>query len=123
MNIIDSSQMPKSNGHYSMCIEHNGTLYTAGQLPIDPETEAIPESIEDQTQLVLEKIETIIQAAGSSKDQIIQMRLYVSDISLWSRINAVYAEFFGDHKPVRAVIPTRELHYGCLIEVEALAAK
>jgi len=122
MKIIQNPDMPTSNGHYSMCIEHNGTIYTAGQLPIDPESKAIPETIEEQTKLVLHKIETIVQAAGSSKDQIIQMRLYVSNIELWARVNAVYAEFFGDHKPVRAVIPTRDLHYGCLIEVEAVAA-
>jgi len=114
--------MPKSNGHYSMCIEHNGTIYTAGQLPTRAEDKSIPESIEEQTKLVLDKIETIVSAAGSSKNKIIQMRLYISDIELWSRVNSVYAEFFGDHKPVRAVIPTRELHYGCLIEVEAVAA-
>lgn len=114
--------MPKSNGHYSMCIEHNGTIYTAGQLPIDPVSKSIPKTIEKQTKLVLEKIETIVIAAGSSKNQIIQMRLYISDIELWTRVNIVYAEFFGKHKPVRAVIPTRELHYGCLIEVEAIAA-
>jgi len=123
MKIIEGPNMPKSNGHYSMCIEHNGTVYTAGQLPIDPVSKAIPETIEEQTKLVLEKIQTIISAAGSSKEQIIQMRLYVSDIKLWPQVNAVYAEFFGAHKPVRAVIPTRDLHYGCLIEVEAVAAK
>ncbi len=122
MKIIDSPVMPKSNGHYSMCIEHNGTIYTAGQLPIDPVSKSIPKTIEKQTKLVLEKIETIVIAAGSSKNQIIQMRLYISDIELWTRVNIVYAEFFGKHKPVRAVIPTRELHYGCLIEVEAIAA-
>jgi len=122
MNIIQSPDMPLSNGHYSMCIEHNGTLYTAGQLPIDPVSKLIPETIEEQTQLVLAKIETIVKAGGSSKENIIQMRLYISDISLWSRVNEVYAGFFGKHKPVRAVIPTRDLHYGCLIEVEAVAA-
>jgi len=121
MKIINSKDMPQSKGHYSMCIEHNGTLYTAGQLPKDDQGH-IPDGVTAQAQLVLNKIERIIVAAGSSKDRIIQVRLYLSDISMWDEVDKVYAKFFGDHKPVRAVIPTRDLHYGCLIEAEAVAA-
>jgi len=122
MNIVDTPDMPKGNGHYSMCIEHNGTLYLAGQLPLIPGTKITPDSIEDQTRLVLSKVENIVKEAGSNKDKIIQMRIYLSNIALWDKVNTVYADFFGLHKPVRAVIPTRDLHYGCLIEVEAIAA-
>lgn len=122
MEIIQSTEMPTSNGHYSMCIEHNGTLYIAGQLPLNPD-KSIPSTIEDQTQLVLDKLDRIVNASGSSKEKIIQVRIYLSDIHLWDRVNKVYAQFFGSHKPVRAVIPTRELHYNCLIELEAIAAK
>ena len=121
MNIIASEDMPHANGHYSMCIEHNGTIYTAGQLPLKP-GKIVPETIEEQTSLVLQKIEHVVTAAGSSKSQIIQMRLYISDIHLWDRVNKVYSDFFGEHKPVRTVIPTKELHYGCLVEAEAVAA-
>lgn len=122
MRIVESENMPKSNGHYSMCIEHNGTIYTAGQIPKDNESGEIPDGINAQTKMVLQKIETIVTAAGSTKNKIIQMRIYISNIEMWADVNKVYAEFFGDHKPVRAVIPVRDLHYGCLIEVEAVAA-
>lgn len=121
MEIIETAEMPKSNGHYSMCIVHNKTAYTAGQLPIGLNKE-IPTGIEAQSLMVFEKIEKIVTAAGSSKNQIIQMRIYLSDIEEWGKVNKVYADFFGSHKPVRCVIPTRELHYGCLIEAEAIAA-
>ncbi len=122
MKIIENDKMPKGNGHYSMCISHNGTLYVAGQLPLVKGTKIPAEGIEAQTLLVLQKVEEILVAAGSAKEKIIQMRIYLSDIGLWDEVNEVYADFFGNHKPVRAVIPTRELHYGCLIEVEATAA-
>ena len=114
--------MPVANGHYSMCIEHNGTLYIAGQLPIQGPEKKMPESIEAQTLLVLNKLKTIVEAADSSIDKIIQVRIYLSDIELWDAVNKVYAQFMGDHKPVRVVVPTGRLHYGCLIELEAIAA-
>lgn len=113
--------MPKSNGHYSQCIEHNGILYLSGQLPIDPLTKAIPKTIEEQTDLALKNVGLILTEAGSSKKQIIQMRVYISDIKLWDKVNERYSLFFGDHKPVRSIVPTRDLHFGCLIEIEATA--
>ena len=74
--------MPKANGHYSQCIEHNGLLYLSGQLPIDQITRTIPSSIEEQTDLVLKNISCILTEAGSSKNQILQVRVYISNIGL-----------------------------------------
>jgi len=82
MKIIDSPQMPKANGHYSQCIEHNGMLYLSGQLPIDQQSGDIPESIKDQTDLVLKNVESILLAAGSSRNGILQVRVYVSNVKL-----------------------------------------
>jgi len=113
--------MPKPNGHYSQCIEHNGILYLSGQLPIDQITKNIPSSIEEQTDLVLKNIERILAEAGSSKNNILQVRVYISNIELWDKVNERYRFFFQEHKPTRCVIPTRELHFGCLIEIEVTA--
>ncbi len=121
MRIIETPDMPKSNGHYSQCIEHNGILYLAGQLPRIPETRAIPEGIEAQTHQVLSNIGKILSEAGSGKDKVLQVRIYVSDIKYWDTVNGIYANFFRQHKPARAVIPTRDLHHGALIEVEVTA--
>ena len=73
MKIIETPNMPKANGHYSQCIEHNGILYLSGQLPIDQKSKIIPKSIEEQTDLVLKNSNTILNEAGSSKDQILQV--------------------------------------------------
>ena len=121
MEIITTPKMPVSNGHYSQCIKHNGTLYLSGQLPVDRQTREIPATIAAQTDLVLHNVETILLEAGSSRNHVLQVRVYVSDIALWDRVNERYSLFFGDHKPVRCIIPTRELHFGCLIEVEVTA--
>jgi len=121
MKIIDTPKMPKSNGHYSQCIEHNGILYLSGQLPINIETKSIPVSIEEQTKLVFKNAETILKEAGSNKNKILQVRIYVSNIDLWNKVDKEYSNFFQTHKPVRCIVPTRELHYGSLIEVEITA--
>lgn len=121
MEIIENDLIPKSNGHYSPCIVHNNTVYISGQLPVDSVTKKIPESIEAQTEMVLNKIDNIVRAAGSSREKIIQVRIYLSDIQDWEKVNSVYSYFFGAHKPVRCVVPVGKLHYGCLIEAEAIA--
>lgn len=113
--------MPVSNGHYSQCIEHNGVLYLSGQLPIERETKTIPATIEEQTDLVFKNVETILKEAGSNKKNVLQVRVYISSINLWDKVNDGYSNFFEDHKPVRCIIPTRELHFGSLIEVEITA--
>lgn len=113
--------MPVSNGHYSQCMEHNGVLYLSGQLPIDRLTKTIPETIEAQTDLVLKNVETILKEAGSSKDKVLQVRVYISSIDLWDKVNDRYTLFFESHKPARCIVPTRELHFGCLIEIEVTA--
>jgi len=121
MRIINNEKMPQANGHYSQCIEHNGMLYLSGQLPGNPKTGPLPEDIESQTRLVLSKIDLILKEAGSSRDKVIQMRIYIPDIDLWDGVNRVYTEFFGAHKPVRCIVPSGKLHFGCLIEAEATA--
>ncbi len=121
MKIIKSDKIPEPKGHYSPAIEHNGVLYLSGQLPVDPVSGKIPGNIEDQTQQALENVRLILTEAGSAMDRVLTMRLYISDIALWSAVNQVYAAFLGSHKPARAIIPTRDLHHGCLIEIEAMA--
>lgn len=121
MQIINDPRMPKSNGHYSQCIAHGGILYLSGQLPIDTATKQIPETIEAQTDLVLSNIETILLAANSHKSNVLQVRLYIPSVDLWDKVNERYSVFFAQHKPARCIVPTRELHFGCLIEVEVKA--
>ena len=123
MEVILTSNAPKPAGHYSQAIVHNNLVYVSGQLPIDPESgEKRIGSIEEQTEQALKNLSEILKAAGSSLNQVIKTTVYISDIELWNRVNAVYARFFGEHRPARAVVPTKNLHFGFQIEVEAIAA-
>lgn len=122
MRIILTDNAPIPPGHYSQAIEDNGIIYISGQLPVDPKSnEKNIGTIEEQTIQVLNNIEAILVAANSSKENVLKMTIYVSDMSLWDKVNSVYKDFFKDHKPARAVVPTKELHYGYQIEIETIA--
>lgn len=123
MHIPKLNDIPKPAGHYSPCVIHNGVLYLSGQLPIDFSTGKVPEGMAAQTALVFENIQSILLAAGSDKSKVLQARIYIPDVEYWPVVNEVYGDFFGDHKPARAIVPTRDLHYGALIEVEVIAAQ
>jgi 2-iminobutanoate/2-iminopropanoate deaminase len=123
MKEIFTPNAPKPAGHYAQGIVHQGLVFVSGQLPIDPVTgEKCLGSIEEQTRLVLRNVEAILVAANSGKDSVLKATVYVSEIELWGRVNAVYQEFFDGHRPARAVVPTRDLHYGFKVEIEVIAA-
>ena len=123
MKAVLTSDAPKPLGHYTQALIHGPIVYISGQLPIDPKTgEKILGSIEEQTQRVLENIYSILIAAGSDKDKVIKTTVYISDLALWARVNAVYSNFFKEHRPARSVVPTGKLPFGFQIEIEAIAA-
>jgi 2-iminobutanoate/2-iminopropanoate deaminase len=123
MIAISTPDSPQPAGHYSQAIVHAGIVYVSGQLAVDPATgEKRLGSIEVQTEQALRNVAAILEAAGSDLAHVLKTTVYVADISLWGRVNAVYARFFGEHRPARAVVPTKELHYGFLIEIDAIAA-
>lgn len=123
MQSIQTPTAPTPAGHYSQAIVHDGLVFVAGQLPIRPgEREAPVGTIEEQTEQTLRNVAAILEAAGSGLDHVLQMTIYISDMSLWSRVNASYARVVGDHRPARAVVPVKDLHHGYQIEIQAIAA-
>lgn len=121
MKKLQPAGQPTPNGHYSPGIEHNGLIYVSGQLPMDLETrEPFAGDIETQTELALRNVEVVLQAAGSGLDQVLQMTIYVSDIELWGKVNEAYSRVMGSHRPARAVIPVKDLHFDTKIEIAAI---
>ena len=112
----------KSNAHYALATIHQDTVFVSGQFSIDPITrEKKFGTIEEETLQALKNVEIILEEAGSKKDRIVKMTLYIPDVKLWDKVDAVYREFFGEHKPARTVVPTNELHFDFKIEIEAIA--
>jgi len=123
MKPVSTPNAPAAGGHYSQGIIHGGLVYVAGQLPMKPgSTSHDVGSIEEQTEQVLRNIAAVLEAGGSSLSRTVQMTVYVSDISLWGRVNATYARIMGEHRPARAVVPVNALHYDYQIEVQAIGA-
>lgn len=121
--IVSTAAAPRPAGHYSQAVVHGGLVFVSGQLPLDPDNgTAVPGSAGAQARAALANLAAILAGAGSGLDRILRTTVYVSDIALWGEVNAVYAEVFGDHRPARTVVPTRDLHHGCLVEVDAIAA-
>jgi 2-iminobutanoate/2-iminopropanoate deaminase len=122
MEIVFTPNAPAPAGHYSQAVVHGGLVYVAGQLPIDPAmADRAPGTIEEQTECALANVKAILEAAGSGLSHVLQTTVYISDISLWSRVNAAYAKVLGKHRPARAVVPVKDLHHGCQIEIQAIA--
>jgi 2-iminobutanoate/2-iminopropanoate deaminase len=123
MREVYSPNAPKPAGHYSQAVIHDNIIYVSGQLPIDPATgQKRLGSIEEQTEQALKNLAEIIKAAGSGINKVIKTTVYISDIQLWDRVNEVYGKFFGEHRPARAVVPIKNLHFGFDIEIEAIAS-
>lgn len=114
---------PRPAGHYSQAVVYNRIVYVSGQLAIDPQTgEKRLDSIEAQTEQTLKNVEEILKASDSDLSRVLKMTIYISDINLWGAVNSVYARVMGEHRPARAIVPVKDLHYGFQIEIEAIAA-
>jgi 2-iminobutanoate/2-iminopropanoate deaminase len=125
MHPVSTPSAPTPAGHYSQAIVHNGLVYVAGQLPLDPATGEIVGvgDIAAQTERVLRNVEAVLRAADSGLDRLLSVTVFVTGRDLWGGVNAVYARMLGDHRPARAIVPVGELRPGCLIEVQAIAAQ
>ena len=123
MKKIQPTNIPVPKGQYSPAVEFNGLIFVSGQLPWNYETgEVETGAIELQTELALRNVETILLAANSDLNHVLQMTIYVSEMELWDRVNEVYSRILGEHKPARAIVPVKDLHFGTKIEIQAIAA-
>jgi 2-iminobutanoate/2-iminopropanoate deaminase len=123
MQTITTSGAPKPAGHYSQAIIHNGVVYVAGQLPLNPATgEVVGANAEAQTEQTLRNVEAILKAAGSGLDRLLSVTIYVTGRMHWGPVNQACARVLGEHTPARAIIPVPELKPGCLVEIQAIAA-
>lgn len=123
IKIIETKNAPPPLGHYAQAIQYSGLIYVSGQLGRGPKmSDAEAGDIEVQTRRCFGNILAIIQEAGSSASQLLKVNIFISDIAQWPKVNRVYSEMVGSHRPARIVIPTPVLHYGALLEIDAIAA-
>lgn len=110
-------------GHYSHYALSSGLMFISGLLPVTPAGEMrSTASFAEQTSQVLANLEACLQQEGLNKHHLVMVRVYLVDVGLWAEFNRLYAQWLGEWKPARAIVPVPELHYGVLLEVEATAA-
>lgn len=112
----------ENKGHYVPGMISNGMLYISGQLSLDLDTRKVAEGgIREHMQQALKNLDAVLNEAGVTRNQVVQCRVYIAGIEGWNAANEEYKKFFGDHKPARIIVSTQELHFGCLVEIEAIA--
>ena len=122
MEVISTENAPKALGPYSQAIKANGMVYCSGQIPIDPAVNAVTaETIEDQTRQAITNLKNVLEKAGSSLSKVVKTTVFISDMNEFARLNAVYAEMFGDTKPARSCVQVARLPKDVKIEIEATA--
>lgn len=108
---------------YSPAVKVNGLLFVSGQLPTQPETGTFPEDIAGQTAQALANLKTVLEAAGTSVDQVVKTTVFLCDIEDFAAMNEVYSEFFaGSEYPTRSAFAVAALPKGARVEIEAVAA-
>ncbi len=120
---IQTAAAPAAVGPYTQAVAVGNLLFCSGQIPLDPVTGVLVEGdIRAATQRVLENLRAVLGAAGTSPDRVVRTTVYLADLADFAVVNAVYADFFGDHKPARACVQVSALPRGAAVEIDAIAA-
>lgn len=124
MKMIQTDAAPSAIGPYSQGVMAGNTLYVSGQIPFVPKTmELAGSDIQSQTKQSLSNILGIVKAAGLKKEDIVKCGVFMKDLSMFTEMNAIYQDFFGDHKPARFAVEVARLPKDVLIEIDAIAIK
>ena len=120
--IVSTERAPKAIGPYSQAVVNGGLVYCSGQIPLDPQTGNIVEGgITEQTRRVMENLNAVLQAAGSSMNQVVKATVFHTNIGDFSAMNEVYSEYLGNTKPARSTVAVAQLPRNALIEIDLVA--
>ena len=120
MTVVNTAGAPAAIGPYSQAMIFGHLVITSGQLPIDPKTDAMPASIEEQAARSCKNVAAILEAAGSGMNKVVKTTCFLAEITDFSAFNKVYAEYFTS-KPTRSCVAVKDLPKGALCEIEAIA--
>jgi 2-iminobutanoate/2-iminopropanoate deaminase len=120
--IVTTDQAPKAIGPYSVGVKVGNLVFTAGQLGIDPVTGAIvPGGVEAETRQALSNLQAILEAAGTSLENVVKTTVFLRDMNDFAVMNGIYAEFFSENFPARSAVQVARLPKDGAVEIEAIA--
>jgi 2-iminobutanoate/2-iminopropanoate deaminase len=121
-HVVSTDSAPAAVGPYSQAIKIPPLIYTAGQLGMDPKTKTLVQGgIQAQTRQALQNLKAVLEAAGSSLEQVVKTTVFLQDINDFGAMNEVYAEFFVTNPPARSAVQVAALPLGGMVEIEAVA--
>ena len=119
---VKAANLPAPVGPYSPAISYQRLVFVSGQGGVDPSTGSIAADVEAQTEQCLKNVRAILEAAGSSLQHVLRCGVFLVDMAEFSRMNAVYARMFGDHRPARTTVQVAGLPgEGLRVEIDAVA--
>ena len=115
---------PPPHAHYVPALSHAGLVFCWGQLPrLADGIHTADRGFEEQVRLTLDNLDRVLAAAGTDRTRVLHVTAFLVGIDHWDAFNRIFAEFFGDWRPARTVVPVPDLHFGYLVEIEAVAAE
>jgi 2-iminobutanoate/2-iminopropanoate deaminase len=124
MRVIATNQAPQAIGPYSQAVVVGDTVYTAGQIALDPATmQLVGRDAAEQTDRVLRNLAAVLEAAGSSLQRVIKTTVFLADMADFPAMNEVYARHFGEHRPARSTVAVRSLPKDARVEIEVIALR
>ena len=122
-NTLHTDRAPAAIGPYSQAVVHNGFVFTAGQIAIDPATgQVVQGDVVAQTERVLANLEAVLAAAGCTWNDVVKTTVFLHDMSDFPAVNEAYARALGDARPARSTVQVSALPRNVLVEIEAIAA-
>ncbi len=124
MKAIQTKLAPQPIGPYSQAVESNGFIFTSGQIAINPQTNALIEGdVTAQAKQVFENLKAVLEAAGSDLNHVVKTTIFLQDLGDFTRVNEIYATYFGKAAPARSTVQVARLPKDVLIEVDCIAEK
>ena len=120
---IETNDAPKATGPFSQAVKSQDMVFTSGQVYLTPEGKLLEGSIEQQTHQVMKNLKAILEAGGTSFNNVLKTTIYVTDMSVYNKINAVYGTYFSDPFPARETVCVKELPLGAKLEISMVAIK
>ena len=120
-NVISTQSAPAAVGPYSQAIGTEQFLFLSGQLGLDPQNGKLKEGLEAQTRQILTNLRSVLEAGGSSMEQIVKTTIFLTNMADFATVNAIYAEAFSGEPPARSTVQVAALPLGGLVEIEAIA--
>ncbi|KAJ3070385.1 hypothetical protein HK102_006679 [Quaeritorhiza haematococci] len=123
LKAVSTQNAPAAIGPYSQAITvSNGFVYTSGQIALNPETmEVVKGDVQVQARQVLKNLAGVLEAAGSGMSKVVKTTVFLKDMNDFAKMNEIYAEAFGSHRPARSAVEVARLPKDVLVEIEAIA--